>query len=543
MARRSRGPDLAERLGALDTALEAIGDRVDAAVLDGATALRERIAVRQRLGEQVVVVALAGGTGTGKSSLFNAIAGRELSTVGARRPVTGAPVAWIDAPRGEADALLDAWGVAARHQRPGSAEPGQLDGMVLIDLPDIDSDDVANQEVADELIERVDVLVWVVDPAKYAQSSLHDGYLARLHRHAEVTLVVLNQSDRLERGRLREVRSDLGRLVGGRSSRHVVVASAVTEGGTDALRAELARVVAPARAAAARAAADVAVVATSLRTAIGVDDSASTDRLQLTAADVAAGLGDPAGLDHVMAAARREHDRAARNASRSLVLRLIALVLSPIGGVRAIARLVRGQPRPGADGALRDRRSSRGPAAASATVVRAALADFQTRAEAALAWPWAARVGATIRGAPVALASATANALAGVSTEPPRRRWWGVLAVVMSIVEVVVLLGIGWVAAVTFLGAPSALEPSVRIGEDDVGIVRLVTLAGLCVWLALVLLRRGMVSVSARRHVRRVRAQALARVAAAVETSTVAPLLAEVHAEAAARDALALASA
>ena len=41
------------------------------------------------------------------------------------------------------------------------------------------------------------MLVWVLDPQKYADAAVHDRYLRPLAGHGEVMLVVLNQVDRL----------------------------------------------------------------------------------------------------------------------------------------------------------------------------------------------------------------------------------------------------------------------------------------------------------------------------------------------------------
>ncbi len=53
-----------------------------------ARGIASRAGDRLRLSGAHTVVALAGATGSGKSSLFNALAGMELSTVGVRRPTT-----------------------------------------------------------------------------------------------------------------------------------------------------------------------------------------------------------------------------------------------------------------------------------------------------------------------------------------------------------------------------------------------------------------------------------------------------------------------
>ena len=47
------------------------------------------------------------------------------------------------------------------------------------------------------LVGLVDLLVWVLDPQKYADAAVHERYLRPLARHGDVTVVVLNQIDRL----------------------------------------------------------------------------------------------------------------------------------------------------------------------------------------------------------------------------------------------------------------------------------------------------------------------------------------------------------
>ena len=69
------------------------------------------------------------------------------------------------------------------------------DGVILLDLPDHDSIRVDHKVTVDKLVQRVDVLLWVLDPQKYAQGLLHRGYLKDLRQHAEVQIVALNQID------------------------------------------------------------------------------------------------------------------------------------------------------------------------------------------------------------------------------------------------------------------------------------------------------------------------------------------------------------
>jgi hypothetical protein len=78
--------------------------------------------------------------------------------------------------RGSADRLLDWLEVPRRHVQP-DPDPA-LQGLVLLDLPDHDSTRLENRLEVDRLVELVDVLVWVLDPQKYADAAVHDRYLA-----------------------------------------------------------------------------------------------------------------------------------------------------------------------------------------------------------------------------------------------------------------------------------------------------------------------------------------------------------------------------
>ncbi|MFL5670403.1 MAG: GTPase, partial [Chloroflexota bacterium] len=91
------------------------GDAADLLGLDSQPLRAAHDAALHRVGfpGDAYVLAFVGGTGVGKSSLLNALAGDVVSTASARRPTTSEPVAWV--PRGEKDALrplLDWLGVA-----------------------------------------------------------------------------------------------------------------------------------------------------------------------------------------------------------------------------------------------------------------------------------------------------------------------------------------------------------------------------------------------------------------------------------------------
>ena len=300
---RSRGPGLDEQLEALRTVVELGRDRLDPSTIDGARSVLERASERMGLGAELTVVALAGATGSGKSSLFNALSGADLSQVGVRRPTTGTAhaAAWGET---SSEALLDWLNVPRRHR----ATDPELDGLVLLDLPDHDSTEAAHRLEVDRLSQLVDVFVWVLDPQKYADAALHEGYLRPLATHAAVTLVVLNQIDRLAEEERRRCVTDVGRLVEADGLRGVRVlsTSARTGEGLGELRSAIAARVAEERAAAQRLAADIDGLATGLAPYCGASSKelgrADKDRL-VTA------LAGAAGVDIVSNAVAKAHRR------------------------------------------------------------------------------------------------------------------------------------------------------------------------------------------------------------------------------------------
>jgi GTP-binding protein EngB required for normal cell division len=235
--------------------------RLDVPEVGQARALLAKAGARAALGD-ATVVALAGATGSGKSTLFNALSGSEVSVPGVRRPTTGVAHATVWGEDG-ADRLLDWLEVPRRHRH--EPEPA-LDGLVLLDLPDHDSVRLEHRLEVDRLVGLVDVLVWVLDPEKYADAAVHDRYLTPLAGHAGVLLVVLNKTDRLDAVAAKECLADLRALLDreGLAATPLLAASARTGAGVAELRGELAHRVAARRAATDRLVADVRAAAAAL---------------------------------------------------------------------------------------------------------------------------------------------------------------------------------------------------------------------------------------------------------------------------------------
>jgi GTP-binding protein EngB required for normal cell division len=234
-------------------------------LLTEAELLLRRSGERMRMSASHTVVALAGGTGSGKSTLFNALSGANFSPAGVTRPTTKHSHACVWGMEG-AGPLLDWLGVQRRHRyaRASALDEGEsaLTGLLLLDLPDHDSVVTGSAALVDRLVKMVDMLVWVLDPLKYADASVHRRYLVPLAGHAAVTLVVLNKVDTLSPDQGADCESDLRRLLDaeGLTETQVLVTSAVTGAGLGDLRRALARSVAARRAATDRIEADVNVL-------------------------------------------------------------------------------------------------------------------------------------------------------------------------------------------------------------------------------------------------------------------------------------------
>src|SRR4051794_3450197 len=173
-------PEFAVRFEALERLVSLGTGRLDEDLMDEAGALLARSGERLALSAEHTVITLAGGTGSGKSSLFNAICGLELSPTGLRRPMTSAAHACVWGLDG-AGPLLDWLGIDTRHRYARAsaldrADGEGLQGLVLLDLPDHDSIRAANLAEVEKYVGVADLIVWVLDPQKYADFAVHHRY-------------------------------------------------------------------------------------------------------------------------------------------------------------------------------------------------------------------------------------------------------------------------------------------------------------------------------------------------------------------------------
>ena len=224
-----------ERLAEASAAAREIGLMHEAAQGE---ALLERARARTGFSGAAYVLALAGGTGVGKSSVLNALAGHPISAVRAVRPTTDEPIAWVAEARREELAPLLAW-LGVRHV--AAHADADLSSVAILDLPDVDSVRTQHRATVDALLPRIDAVAWVLDPEKYDDARLH-AYLRAMAPHASRLRFILNKADRLSGTQSNEVAEDLRRRLSasGIDDPRIQVVSASTGHGIESLRAELA---------------------------------------------------------------------------------------------------------------------------------------------------------------------------------------------------------------------------------------------------------------------------------------------------------------
>lgn len=133
-------------------------------------------------------LALLGGTGVGKSTIVNALAGREISPGSRRRPTTTRIVVYAhkswapDLPLDEADQVR-------RHEEEAIRD------LLIIDFPDFDSLREEGRKTVDSYLPQMDQILWVVDKEKYNDRRLHDGYIRREAPYRQNFLFLFNKVD------------------------------------------------------------------------------------------------------------------------------------------------------------------------------------------------------------------------------------------------------------------------------------------------------------------------------------------------------------
>jgi hypothetical protein len=167
-------------------------------------------------------VVFIGGTGTGKSTLFNGFSEKALSETGVERPKTAGPVSYAheDSPIDEGFPLegirLVREPVPDGPPKPFPGRPGELlvldhrrdewRRLVLVDTPDLDSVETENRRMTDALVRLSDAVVFVSSQEKYADE-IPNTILARVLKTGKPCFFLLNKAH--EQGSRAEIAESL----------------------------------------------------------------------------------------------------------------------------------------------------------------------------------------------------------------------------------------------------------------------------------------------------------------------------------------------
>ena len=114
--------------------------------------------------QRPLVVAFFGGTGVGKSSLLNRLAGAAIARTGVERPTSREVTLYLHESIGLADLPPE---LPLEHVRVQKHASDTRRDVLWIDSPDIDSAQEENRKLALTWLRHVDLLIYVVSPERY----------------------------------------------------------------------------------------------------------------------------------------------------------------------------------------------------------------------------------------------------------------------------------------------------------------------------------------------------------------------------------------
>jgi putative protein kinase ArgK-like GTPase of G3E family len=137
-----------------------------------------------------LVVAFMGGTGVGKSSLLNRLAGQAIARTGVERPTSREVTLYHHQDLNIAQ-LPE--GFPLEKIKISSHQNTEYRNILWIDMPDFDSVEQANRELVLQWLPHIDILIYVVSPERYRDGKAWRLLLQEGNKHA--WLFVLNKWD------------------------------------------------------------------------------------------------------------------------------------------------------------------------------------------------------------------------------------------------------------------------------------------------------------------------------------------------------------
>lgn len=164
--------------------------------------LSDYVLPRVRRPDIPLLIAVAGSTGAGKSTLVNSLVGEQVTTTGVRRPTTNSPV--LACNPADVDWFSEASFIPSlpRVRQQGLAMPGK-DGMLvlaateamppgvaLLDTPDVDSAVAAHHEFAAKFLDAADLWVFVTTSGRYADARVWEFLQVARDRDTSLAVVL-----------------------------------------------------------------------------------------------------------------------------------------------------------------------------------------------------------------------------------------------------------------------------------------------------------------------------------------------------------------
>jgi hypothetical protein len=162
---------------------------INRATLEGLAIDLRRQAEALDVDRPLLVVMLMGGTGVGKSTLLNALAGGTIAQASFTRPTTRDPVVYY-----HESVKPDRLDPALRHCRLAPHDRPALEQKILVDTPDLDSNDLSNRDKLMRLLPVADIVLYVGSQEKYHDRLGWELFLQQRKRRAFA--FVLNKWDR-----------------------------------------------------------------------------------------------------------------------------------------------------------------------------------------------------------------------------------------------------------------------------------------------------------------------------------------------------------
>ena len=145
----------------------------------------------QLLGEAdaVLTIALAGCTGSGKSTLINALAGSRIASMSDRRPCTTQTRVYHhgEVPCGGLPGDLAEQATFVAHDRP------ELRQKVIVDTPDLDTFYTEHRDATRALLKAAGLVIYVFSPERYVEERAWS--VIREEQRFSACLAVLNKAD------------------------------------------------------------------------------------------------------------------------------------------------------------------------------------------------------------------------------------------------------------------------------------------------------------------------------------------------------------